>query len=140
MIIKTTEISVEKSAEDLGASDITDKVQQAVGESGALEGSATVFVSGSTASITTMEYDLNLFRDLRAALERITPSEVYYEHHKTLGDYNGKSHIHAALVGPSLTVPFSKGNLVLGIWQRIVVMDFDISKKDRRIIVQVMGE
>ena len=120
--------------------DITGKVAEAVSGSRAREGSALIFVPGSTASVTTMEHEPNLAKDIGKALDRIAPYGHDYEHHKTWGDDNGSSHVRASIVGSSLTVPFMEGRLILGEWQQIVVMDFDTRPRDREIVIQISGE
>ena len=100
----------------------------------------TVFCSGSTGSITTIEYESGVIKDLQKAIERIVPSKGAYEHDKRWGDGNGFSHVRAALMKPSLTIPLIKGKLSLGTWQQIVFMDFDNRGREREIVVQVMGE
>lgn len=120
--------------------DITDKVTGIMSKSGIQNGLVTVFCSGSTGSITTIEYESGVINDLKKAIEKIVPSNVPYEHDKRWGDGNGFSHVRAALMKPSLTIPLIKGKLTLGTWQQIVFMDFDNRGRDREIIVQVMGE
>ena len=120
--------------------DMTEKVQQAVEESGLKSGIATVFVPGSTAAVTTMEYEPGLTKDFPAMLERVAPKSIAYEHQKAWHDDNGRSHIKASLVGPSLTVPFEDGRLVLGTWQQIVFVELDVRPRKREVVVQVLGE
>jgi secondary thiamine-phosphate synthase enzyme len=120
--------------------DITKEVKQAVEESGLREGVATVFVPGSTAAVTTIEYEPGLARDFPDMLERVAPKTIAYEHQKAWRDNNGRSHVKASLVGPSLTVPFSDGRLTLGTWQQVVFVEFDIRPRRREVVVQVMGE
>lgn len=120
--------------------DITGEVASLVEESGVRSGTATVFVPGSTGGITTVEYEPGLKKDLPEALEKIAPVGPEYHHDATWGDGNGFSHVRAAFIGPSLTVPFNDGNLTLGTWQQIVFLDFDNKARRRRIVVQIMGE
>jgi secondary thiamine-phosphate synthase enzyme len=120
--------------------DITGEVQAAVKESGLKAGTVTVFVPGSTASVTTTEYEPNLNKDIKDMAERLVPSNIEYLHHKTWGDENGKSHVRASLFGPGITVPFMEGKLALGNWQQIVVLDFDVPARKREVVLQVMGE
>lgn len=129
-----------KSGPDLQIIDISDRVARAVQETGLKAGIVTVFVPGSTASVTTTEHEPNLNKDLARAVERLVPSDMEYEHHKTWGDENGKSHVRASLFGPGLTVPFSEGKLMLGSWQNIVLLDFDVPAREREVILQIMGE
>jgi secondary thiamine-phosphate synthase enzyme len=139
MKIKTFSFTVEtKGFTDI--IDITEKVQNVVSEEGFTEGSALVFVPGSTAGITTIEYEPGLLRDLPEFFERIIPSDKRYFHNDTWHDGNGFSHVRAALQGASFTVPFSAGRLLLGTWQQIVLIDFDNRSRNRRVIVQVTGE
>jgi secondary thiamine-phosphate synthase enzyme len=120
--------------------DVTGKVGAAVGRSGIATGLATVFCPGSTCSLTTIEYEPGVIRDLANVIEKIVPSNVTYEHDKRWGDGNGFSHVRAALLKPSITIPLVKGNLTLGTWQQIVFLDFDNRERRREIIVQVVGE
>jgi secondary thiamine-phosphate synthase enzyme len=120
--------------------DITGEVQAAVTESACGAGIASVFVIGSTASVSTIEYEPALAKDLEETLERILPSTMRSRHSATWGDDNGFSHLRATLMGPGITVPFKDGTLVLGTWQQIVVIDHDNRPRTRRVYVQVMGD
>ncbi|MFC2133452.1 secondary thiamine-phosphate synthase enzyme YjbQ [Bacteroidota bacterium] len=120
--------------------DITPKVENLLSESGLLEGSALVFAPGSTAGITTIEYEPGLLKDYPQFMEKLIPSNVTYQHDETWHDGNGFSHIRAALQGASFTVPFSAGRLLLGTWQQIILLDFDNRSRERKIIVQLMGQ
>lgn len=120
--------------------DITDAVQQAVKQSKIREGLATVFVTGSTAGVTTLEFEPGLVKDLREALERLFPEQLRYAHHESAGDENGFSHLRAAFIGPSLSVPISGGKLQLGTWQQIVLIDFDVRPRSRSYLIQLLGE
>jgi secondary thiamine-phosphate synthase enzyme len=120
--------------------DLTDRVQEVVARHDFREGSALVFVSGSTAGLTTVEYEPGLVEDLPAAFERIAPRGVRYKHEDTWHDGNGHSHVRASLLGPSLTVPFKDGRLLLGTWQQIVLLDFDNRPRQREVVVQLSGE
>lgn len=121
--------------------DITDKVQAAITESGLLSGIAALFNVGSTAGLTTLEYEPGLVQyDIKALFERIAPENAPYEHEKTWNDDNGHSHLRASLLGPSLTVPFVDGRLTLGTWQQIVLIDFDTRARTRTIVCQILGE
>jgi len=120
--------------------DITAKVQQAVRESEQDAGVAIVFVPGSTAAVTTIEYEPGLTKDFPEMLERVAPKSIAYEHQKAWHDDNGRSHVKASLVGPSLTVPFEDGRLALGTWQQIVFVELDIRPRQRQVVVQVVGE
>ncbi|HSG30513.1 MAG TPA: secondary thiamine-phosphate synthase enzyme YjbQ [Thermodesulfobacteriota bacterium] len=120
--------------------DITGYVEQYVTESELDCGTATVFVPGSTAGITTIEYESGAITDFKAAIERLAPTDIHYNHDARWGDGNGYSHVRAALLGPSLSVPFNSGRLLLGTWQQIVVVDFDNRPRNRKIVVQVIGD
>lgn len=120
--------------------DLTAKVQEVVQRHGFREGQALVFVSGSTAGLTTLEYEPGLLQDLPAAFERLAPRGLRYAHEDTWHDGNGHSHVRASLLGPSLTVPFREGRLLLGTWQQIVLLDFDNRPRKREVIVQLSGE
>ncbi len=120
--------------------DITAQVSEAVKESGLQAGTVTIFSPGSTAGLTTIEYESGALADLRRVLDKIAPPGQDYQHHLRWGDDNGHSHIRAALIGPSLTVPFVKRQLTLGTWQQIVFIDFDTRPRERRLILQIMGE
>ena len=120
--------------------DITHQVDAAIDRSRIENGLVTVFCPGSTGAVTTIEYESGVLRDLQKAIEKIAPSNIPYEHDKRWGDGNGFSHVRAALMKPSLTIPLVKGKLTLGMWQQIVFIDFDNQKRERNILVQVMGE
>jgi secondary thiamine-phosphate synthase enzyme len=120
--------------------DVTEKVAAAIHESGLQSGIAVVFVPGATGAVTTIEHEPGLVDDIKAAMERIAPEQNEYAHNQKWGDGNGHSHIRASLIGPSLTVPFHSGQLMLGTWQQIVFLELDNSPRKRRIIVQILGE
>jgi len=120
--------------------DITHHVDVVTDRSGIKNGLVTVFCPGSTGSVTTIEYESGVLRDLQKAIEKIVPSHVPYEHDKRWGDGNGFSHVRAALMKPSLTIPFIQGKLALGTWQQIVFIDFDNRKRERNLVVQIVGE
>lgn len=120
--------------------DITPQVLSISERSCIEEGLITVFCPGSTGSVTTIEYETGVLRDLQKAIERIIPSNIPYEHDKRWGDGNGFSHIRAALMKPSLTIPIVKRRPALGTWQQIVFIDFDNRRRDRNILVQVIGD
>jgi len=119
--------------------DVTAQVAGVVSDSRLSEGVATVFVAGSTAGLTTIEYEPGAVLDLKAAIERMAPEDVHYNHDARWGDGNGFSHVRAALIGPSLAVPFQNSELSLGTWQQIVFCDFDNKSRSRNVIVQVIG-
>lgn len=120
--------------------DLTDEIQRIVRESGVREGIACVFVPGSTGAVTTIEYEPGLMKDMPAVLERIAPRDEYYHHHETWHDYNGHSHVRASIIGPSLTIPITNGEIVHGTWQQIVFIEMDVRSRHRRILVKVLGE
>lgn len=120
--------------------DITSKVVREVATSGIVDGTATVFVSGSTAGVTTIEYEPGAVNDLKKAVERLAPMDMHYDHDSRWGDGNGFSHVRAALMGASLTVPFNGKKLCLGPWQQIVLCDFDNRSRTREILVQIIGQ
>jgi len=120
--------------------DITDKVDNLIANNNFTEGSALVFIGGSTAGVTTIEYEPGLLKDYPDFFERIAPSGINYEHENTWHDGNGHSHVRSAVQGASLTVPFSRGKLLLGTWQQIILVDFDNRARKREIIVQITGK
>lgn len=122
------------------AHDVTPSVARAIAESGVTNGIATVFVVGSTAAITTIEFEAGAVHDLNAMLESIAPREGTYRHHLRWGDDNGSSHVRAALLGPSVTIPFSRQTLHLGTWQQIMLLECDTRPRQREIVVQIVGE
>jgi len=119
--------------------DITDRVQGAVAESGASEAQAAAFVRGSTAAITTMEYEPGGIHDLQALLERLVPTQGDYEHNRLNHDTNSHAHQRASIVGPSEVVPGEGGRLALGTWQQLVLIDFDDRPRKRTVVVQVLS-
>jgi len=120
--------------------DITEAVQKAVTRGKLRQGLATVFVTGSTAGVTTIEFEPGLVRDLKEAVERLFPESLRYAHHESGGDDNGFSHLRASFIGPSLTVPVTDGRLQLGTWQQIVLIDFDVRPRTRSYCIQLLGE
>lgn len=120
--------------------DITDEVRKVLKDSKLKEGNCNVFSIGSTASVTTIEYEPGLLKDIPRILEKLIPVYAKYQHNDTWGDNNGHSHIRSAIIGTSLNIPFIKSELTLGTWQQIVLIDFDNRKRTRRIIVQLIGE
>ena len=120
--------------------DITSGVDRAVKESGVTSGVVTLFVVGSTAALTTIEYEDGAVADLGRVFESIAPRGAEYEHHLRWGDDNGHSHVRAALLGPSLSVPFVGGRLTLGTWQQIILIDFDTRPRQREVVAQIIGE
>lgn len=122
------------------AHDLTAAVAAAVAKSGIRSGTATVFVMGSTAGITTIEFEPGAIHDLTAVFEALAPRSGEYRHHLRWGDDNGSSHVRAALLGPSVTVPFSNGELLLGTWQQIALFEFDTQPRRREVVIQIVGE
>ena len=120
--------------------DITGQVAEALERSGLAHGLLNVFVPGSTGGVTTIEYEPGLLRDLPEAFEKLAPAGQPYHHDATWGDGNGYAHVRSALVGVSLTVPFSDGRMILGTWQQIVLVDFDNRPRSREVVVQILGE
>ena len=139
MAVVTREIHVQTRGE-CDIVNLTDRVQEAVRSSELKDGVVTVFVGGSTAAITTIEYEPGLLQDLPAALERIAPKNIEYKHEETWHDGNGHSHVRASILGPSLVVPFRDRRLCLGTWQQIVLVELDIRARSRNIILQIIGE
>jgi len=129
-----------KSQGETDIINITAEVEGALRGSKIKNGTVTVFVSGATGGITTVEYESGLVSDLKKAFERLAPRRGEYAHNERWHDGNGFSHVRASLLGPSLTVPFSGGNLALGTWQQIIFMDFDNRPRSRKIVVQIIGE
>ncbi len=120
--------------------DITSQVAQQVAETNIASGTATVFVTGSTAGVTTIEFESGLLSDFKAMWQRSIPQDIHYDHDRAWGEGNGYSHVRASLLGASLVVPFNDKMLTLGTWQQIVLVDFDNRPRSRQIIVQIMGE
>ena len=120
--------------------DLTPQILDVLTRSKIKDGLITVFCPGSTGSVTTIEYESGLLRDLQKAIEKIVPSDTPYEHDKRLGDGNGFSHVRAALMKPGLSIPLIKGKVTLGTWQQIVFIDFDNRGRKRDLVVQVVGE
>jgi secondary thiamine-phosphate synthase enzyme len=123
---------------DGDAIDITAEVQRAAEEAGASEGQATAFVRGSTAAVTTMEFEPGGVHDLKQMLERLIPSEGEYEHNRLNHDSNSHAHQRASLIGPSLTIPVVDGRLALGTWQQVVLLDFDDRPRQRTVVIQIL--
>jgi len=120
--------------------DITPQVEQQLAETDTNDGIVTLFISGSTAGISTIEYESGLLSDFKGMWERNVPRDTQYKHDRAWGEGNGYSHVRASLLGASLVVPFSDKKLALGTWQQIVLVDFDNRPRSRQIIVQIMGE
>ena len=135
---RRAEIEIETTA-DTDIVDLTAEVERFVAGSGVLEGWVLVFVPGSTGAVTTLEYESGCVEDLEAAVERAAPRDAEYAHNLRWGDGNGYSHVRAALIGPSLTLPVQAGLVIHGTWQQIVLCDFDNKARRRRVLVEVMG-
>lgn len=140
MTVKTEQIEVRTRGNN-HVVNITDHVTRAVARSGLMAGVATLFNVGSTAGLTTTEFEPGLAgHDIEAAFERIAPAQGHYEHEQTWHDDNGHAHVRASLLGPSLSIPFTDGRLVLGTWQQIVLVDFDTRARTRTVVCQMMGQ
>ncbi len=122
------------------AHDVTRAVTRALTQSGVRNGIVTVFVVGSTAAITTIEFEPGAVHDFNALFDELAPRDADYRHHLRWGDDNGSSHVRAALLGPSITIPFKDGALVVGTWQQIALFEFDTRPREREIVVQIVGE
>jgi secondary thiamine-phosphate synthase enzyme len=120
--------------------DVTEQISGALKENELQNGIITVFIAGSTAAVTTIEYEPGLRHDFPKMLSRIAPKDIQYQHDETWHDGNGHSHVRASLIGPSLTVPFSNGDLALGTWQQIVVIEMDTKPRKRTLTLQILGE
>ncbi|AGK61861.1 secondary thiamine-phosphate synthase enzyme [Archaeoglobus sulfaticallidus PM70-1] len=138
MEIETHELVFDTGREDIDIIDITREIRKVI--EGWKEGFVNVFVQGSTAGVTVMEYESGLIKDIREFFEEIIPKNRNYAHNLTWGDANGHSHLRASLLKPSLTIPFKDGKDFLGTWQQVVVLDFDNKRRKRKIILQVVGE
>lgn len=120
--------------------DLTPEAEKKISESGVKEGQATFFVAGSTAGLTTVEYEPGLVKDLEELFERLVPQNKYYHHEEAWHDGNGFAHVRASLLKPSLTVPLAGGKLTLGTWQQVILIDFDNRPRTREVVLQVWGE
>jgi len=120
--------------------DLTAELERGLAESGLTDGVATLFIGGSTAGITTIEFEPGAVADLQEVFEAVAPSDRDWRHHLRWGDHNGHSHVRSALLGPSLSVPFVGGELCLGTWQQVVLVDFDDRPRRREVVVQFVGE
>lgn len=138
-MIRTETIQVETQGFS-DTHDLTPEVERLVRKSGLQEGSVLLFVPGSTASLTTIEYESGALEDLRAAIDRAAPMDLGYAHDRRWGDGNGFAHVRHALLGPDLQIPVTQGQLTLGTWQQILLLDFDNRPRQRRIVVQLRGE
>ena len=139
MMIYQNELTIHLEA-NCDIKDITSIVEDELIKSGIKKGLVSLFIPGSTGSITTIEYEPGVISDLKRAINRLIPSNIPYDHDRAWHDGNGHSHVQAALLGPSLTIPVKNGRLVLGTWQQIVVINHDVRTRNRRIFVTIMGE
>ena len=129
-----------KTKSELDIKNLTEKVNKLVKKSDIQEGTVTLFVAGSTAALTTIEYESGLVHDISEALDRLFPKDIHYKHHEKWHDGNGHSHIRASFIGQSFTAPITDGELELGTWQQIILCDMDVKARNREVIVTMMGE
>ncbi|MDH7516440.1 MAG: secondary thiamine-phosphate synthase enzyme YjbQ [Bacteroidota bacterium] len=120
--------------------DLTERISVLLSKHKLSDGHAVVFVPGSTAGVTTIEFEPGLRKDFADLMERVAPRNIQYHHEEIWNDGNGHAHVRASLVGPSITIPFAEGRLMLGTWQQVVLVDFDIRPRTRPLIVQFIGE
>jgi secondary thiamine-phosphate synthase enzyme len=120
--------------------DITAQIAQKVSTADVNSGTVTVFVNGSTAGVSTIEFEPGLLSDFKDMWQRIIPQDIHYQHNRAWGDGNGHSHVRASLLGASLVVPFNNKRLTLGTWQQIILVDFDNRPRSRQVILQIIGE
>jgi secondary thiamine-phosphate synthase enzyme len=139
MTVKTSSLSLNTRG-NADIHDITDQIASAVSESDLKTGTVTIFCPSSTSGVTTIEYESGALSDLRRLFDEIIPQNREYAHNARWHDGNGHSHVRAALLGPSLTIPFVEGQLTLGTWQQVIYMDFDNKPRRRDLILQLIGE
>ena len=139
MPVKTTSISLSTQG-NADIRDITDQVARGILQSGLKDGTVTIFCPSATSALTTVEYESGAVGDLRRLFDEIIPANSKYAHNERWHDGNGHSHVRAALLGPSLTIPFVDGQLTLGTWQQIIYLDFDNRPRQRKLILQLVGE
>jgi secondary thiamine-phosphate synthase enzyme len=139
MSIQTRTISLNTKG-NADIQDVTNQITQIVGESGLENGTITLFTPSATSALTTIEFESGCISDLRRLFDEIIDPQRHYAHNARWGDGNGHSHVRAALLGPSLSIPFVEGKLTLGTWQQVIFVDFDNRERRREIIVQVIGE
>ncbi len=139
MAVITKQIKISSKSEN-DVINITEQVADVISQCGISNGTVTVFVSGSTGALTTIEYEPGLVKDFPEMLSRIAPDDVNYSHEEMWHDGNGRSHVKASLVGPSLTIPFKDGELLLGQWQQIVFLELDTRARKRTLVLQIIGE
>jgi secondary thiamine-phosphate synthase enzyme len=139
MRVKTTSISL-RTHSNTDIHDITNQIANAVSKSGLTAGLATVFCPSSTSALTTIEYESGALSDLRRLFDEIIPADREYAHNERWHDGNGHSHVRAALLGPSITIPFIDSQLTLGTWQQVIYVDFDVRPRQRELVVELVGE
>ena len=139
MAVRTESISLNTRG-NADIQDITDQIARHVTESGFKDGIVTVFCPSATSALTTIEYESGALSDLRRLFEEIVPQNREYVHNARWQDGNGHSHVRAALLGPSLTIPFVNSLLTLGTWQQVIYVDFDVRPRQRQLVVQILGE
>jgi len=138
-MVRTHRIRIDTAGQN-DAHDVTPDVTRLLAESGLRSGLATVSVIGSTAGLTTIEFEPGAVADLNAVFEGLAPRDGEYRHHLRWGDDNGSSHVRAALLGPSVSIPFDEGRLLVGTWQQIMLLEFDTGPRSREIVIQLIGE
>lgn len=136
----TTETIREKTSGDGDIIDLTDKINSIIDTHKIQNGQTNIFSVGSTTAITHIEFEPGLKKDLPTILNELIPYSRGWEHHKTWGDHNGAAHLKSAIIGPSLTIPIQDGKLMLGTWQQIVFLEFDDRPRDRKIVIQIIGD
>jgi len=139
MTVKTTSISL-RTQGNADIHDITNQISSAVAKSGLIAGTATIFCPSSTSALTTIEYESGALSDIRRLFNEIIPADREYAHNERWHDGNGHSHVRAALLGPSITIPFVDSQLTLGTWQQVIYVDFDNRPRQRELVVQLIGE
>lgn len=139
-MIKSYEITKNSATDETDIFDLTADIQKLLEKSKIKNGIVTVFTPGSTAAVTTIEFERGVLEDLKRAIEKLAPRGHRYAHDAAWGDGNGHAHVRSALVGPSCSIPISEGNLMLGTWQQVVLLDFDNRPRRRRVVIQIMGE
>lgn len=137
IITKFIEIRSEKEGDVIN---LTEKVNAEIDSVDLKEGFVIVFVSGSTGVVSTIEYESGVINDFNKALEKIAPKNIAYEHHMRWHDDNGRSHVKASLMGPSIVVPFKSSKMLLGTWQQLVFIELDTRPRKRSLVVQIIGE
>jgi secondary thiamine-phosphate synthase enzyme len=138
-VVKTLKHSLATTGQG-DAHDLTPVVSEFLRSAGIHHGLVTVFVVGSTAAITTIEFEPGAVADLNRLFEQLAPRDADYRHHLRWGDDNGSSHVRAALLGPSVTIPFEGSEMLLGTWQQIILLEFDTRRREREIVIQILGE